>query len=801
VDADAPPQELDRFLPWLVAGSAAAVLLTEIALTRLFSVLLYYHYSFLAVAIALFGLAAGGLSVSRESAAGLRVAVTAQLRLQLRRAAVALVGVTLFLRLAAPASEAITLALGLAVLSAVPLFLLGKTLALSMALGRNQIHRLYAVDLVASATAALIAIPLLAMVQGPLVLAVPALLALALDVIIAPPGHRIVPGTLTILLAAVLAFAASQPGPLLTLSDPWPGDYVLERWNAHSRVRVSDWNPSQRMLVIDKAAASLIPRVDVSSDHIPQTSMSLVYRDPSYVLGRSSRRVAIIGVGGGPDLVPALNGGATTIDGFELNGRIIELLTGEFRNYNAAAQRPEVHLIHDEARHALEHSRSQYDVIRANLIDTWAATAAGGFVLAENGIYTVEAWRLFLRRLTPSGVLVITRWYLPAAPAEAQRLTALGAEALEAEGIRPAAQHLVALTAPTNLQDPLAGGGVQTITTIVSHQPFSDAEIASLEQFARRGRGNLLLAPGRTAEGLAASWQPLLSAETRDGFIKNSSWDIEPPTDQRPFFFLQIRPADVFRFWEAKFGDISTITVNGVRVLLAAAALAIVAALLLTILTNRGLKPDSIRLPVGGRWYFALLGLAYLTVQLALLQRLSLIIGHPTTTLALVIATMLMGTGVGSALAGHPRLRWMSSFVLSIPVILLIALIIAFPHVGALSQLPSLTVSAVGAGSITGLTGIALGVAFPTGIRIFARSDTAVAEAWALNGAFSVVGSVLAAIVGLMFGSRYLLGLAVPLYALAWLLVTLESKAIGSAAGASVVVAPGPQSPSAAHDG
>src|SRR5439155_2233514 len=126
MDADAPPKELDRFVPWLAAGSAAAVLLTEIVLTRLFSVLLYYHYSFLAVAIALFGLAAGGLSVSRESVAGVRVAVIAQLRLQLRRAVIALVGLTFFLRLAAPASEAITLALGLAVLSAVLLFLLGK---------------------------------------------------------------------------------------------------------------------------------------------------------------------------------------------------------------------------------------------------------------------------------------------------------------------------------------------------------------------------------------------------------------------------------------------------------------------------------------------------------------------------------------------------------------------------------------------------------------------------------------------------------------------------------------------------
>jgi hypothetical protein len=741
----------------------------------LFSVLLYYHYSFLAVAIALFGLAAGGLSVSRQSTAAFGRAALLQLRLQLRRAAIALLGLILFLTQVAPATDALLLVLAFAVLSSVPLFFLGKTLALSMALGRTQVHRLYAVDLVASALAALAAIPLLARVQGPLVLAVPALLALVLDSLLTPAGQRKVPGTMALLLTVGLALAATRPGPLLLLPDPWRGDFVLERWNAHSRVRVTDWG-GQRMLVIDKAAATLIPRVPTGSEEIPTTAMSWPYQDPTYALGRSPKRVAIIGVGGGPDLVPALKSGATRIDGFELNGRIIELLTGEFRGYNTAAQRPEVTLIHDEARHALEHRRLQYDVIRANLIDTWAATAAGGFVLAENGIYTVEAWRLFLRRLTPAGILVTTRWYLPQAPAEAQRLTALAAEALEAEGIRPAGQHFVALTT-----HPIAGGQIRTITTLVSRQPFSLSEVAALERFARAAGGDILLAPYRRASGLTASWQPLLSAVTRGGFIENSNWAIDPPTDERPFFFLQIRPADVLRYGRADLGIIGTITVNGVRVLLAAAGLAIAAAVVLTILTNRTRHRGSAGLRAKGRWYFALLGVAYLAVQLALVQRLSLIIGHPTATLALVISTMLMGTGAGSALAGQARLRGMEARVLGIPAIMLMVLILVFSRVNTLNELPSLTLSALGAGGITGLTGMALGVAFPTGIRVFAGSDTAVAQAWALNGAFSVVGSVLAAIAGLMFGSRLLLASAIPLYALAWLLVTLETKREGLA--------------------
>ena len=114
--------------------------------------------------------------------------------------------------------------------------------------------------------------------------------------------------------------------------------------------------------------------------------------------------VAIIGLGGGPDLLPALAAGATRIDGLELNGRILELLLSGLEGWTAIDRRPEVHLVHDEARHALQHGQDRYDVIRANLIDTWAATAQGGFVLAENGIYTVQAWQLFLNRLTPSGI-------------------------------------------------------------------------------------------------------------------------------------------------------------------------------------------------------------------------------------------------------------------------------------------------------------------------------------------------------------------------------------------------------------
>jgi hypothetical protein len=766
-----PRQAVDRLLPWVVAGTAAAVILIEIALTRLFSVLLYYHYSFLAVSLALFGLAAGGVSASRQRLDDLSD-VMVQVRALLRRAAIALLGLVLLLVLTSPANASISIAVAGAMASAVPLFLLGKALAIVMALGRARIHGLYAIDLVTSAAAALLTIPLLARVQGPLVLAVPALVAMVLDVVLTPPRQRTLPATCAFILAIALGFAATQDGPLLALRDPWRGEYVLERWNAHSRVRVSDWAPGRRVLVIDKTAASLIPHVpDVQNT---STWASSAYRDPSYLLGRSPERVAIIGVGGGPDILPALAAGATRIDGFELNGRIVELLRDGLDGYTTLADRPEVHLIHDEARHALQHRPVQYDVIRANLIDTWAATAAGGFVLAENGIYTVEAWRLFITRLTPRGVLVTTRWHLPAAPAEAQRLVALAAEALEAEAL-PADQHLIAIALPTPEEDPLAGGRVQTITTIASRKAFSNQEVSVLRDFAERRGGKLLLWPGQPPDS-STSWASLLNPSSRQAYVSASTWAIDPPTDERPFFFLQIRPRDVLRFRAGDFGFVSAITVNGVRILLIAVLLAVAAAIVLTTVATRGRPGHGLPLPAHGRAYFALLGVGYMAVQLALLQRLSLILGHPVTTLALVVATMLVGTGLGSALAGVRGLRAIPGWILAVPPVVLGTLIIVVGHIGELSRLPSLTAASVACGGVAGLTGLALGVAFPTGIRLFAASDVAVTEAWALNGAFSVLGSVAGALGGLLLGSRGLVAAAVPCYVLAWLIVLLSSR-------------------------
>jgi len=763
-------------LSLIVAGTAAAVLFTEIVLTRLFSVLLYYHYSFLAVGMALFGLAGGGLIAAQRPALGDHAFAQFRLRRGLAGAAVALLGLAAALALLKPSLTDIAIALLLTGLSSVPLVLLGEVLARALALGRDRVFRLYALDLCASAAASLAAIPLLERLQGPLVLVFPAFIALALLLLVTPRGRRgaVVAGVGV--LGLVMIRVAMDPGPLVGMHDSWIGRPVLERWNSHSRVRVSEPPGSGSLLVIDRAAQSSIPLVPASGSAPPEVKLSWLqeYPDPSYAVGRPTAKVAIIGVGGGPDILPALAAGAKEVDGYEVNGRIVELLTGTLLARNAIALRPEVHLRYDEARHGLEHHPDRYDLIRANLIDTWAATAAGGFVLSENGLYTLEAWRLFLRRLRPGGMLVMTRWLLPGSSAEAQRLVSLAAESLEREGIAPASGHLVALSFPTGIRDRQGQGAVARITTLVSPESFTSAEVESLARFTREHGGTLLLAPGVAPAPEAAPWRPLLNGATRGPFVEASPWAIDPPTDARPFFFLQLRPGDLLKGESAGLGPVSDITINGVKILLLSVILSGIGSLLLLIGIRRVPKMQRGGAAWPGRVFFAMIGLGYMGVQLALHQRLAIILGRPTITLATVLSAMLLGTGCGSALAGVGALRRRPRATLLIPLLGLTALSLGFPLAGELSRMSSLAATMAAAAAVSFAAGASLGAALPTGLALYAPSEAAVAESWAINGAFSVLGSSLAAFAGLLFGSQRLVELALPCYLIAWLAVVLE---------------------------
>ena len=781
-----------RRLAAAVAFLTAAMLLVELIATRLFSVLFFYHYSFFAISLVMSGLAFGGLLASRWDLRACREGEFYQ-RLAWLAAffSVASLGATLFVISYPPIGKdesPSVLTVALFALVFVPgLTAAGAFLAAAFSREPAWIGRLYAADLAAAGAACAGAILLLRLVQGPAGLLATGLLAALSGLTVAPRkgAARTACLILAVLSAVGMVSNASRGGRFLRL--PVDKEPIVERWNEHSRVIVPAGMKTKRylILVIDKTAATsmLKTRKRTPGDPPPVEKWwgegSNYY---AYQLGRPMRRTAVIGAGGGRDVMAALTLGAQHVDGYELNGILIDLARNQFADFCGMAAWPEVTLIHNEARVGIAHSGQKYDLIQASLIDTWAATAGGGLVLSENGLYTVEGWRTFLSALSDTGVLTMTRFYIPEAPAEIQRLVSLAVTALEKDGIADARPHLV-----------LVGGASEEesrkqhhvwATIIVSRTPFTSGEVELLRKLCADEDRQLLVAPGvEPADPVIAR---ILDPAQRAAAIASSPYDISAPTDLRPFFFLQVRPWDVLGLAGSRSGFLLDLTFKAVRVMMLLGGLSVlfaVAVLLVGAVTlpSASATPEQKRLYRWMSLYFLGIGFGYILVQLGLHQRLTLILGHPTLALSVVLASMLVGTGIGSfasrPLFSDTRLAaaWMSI------VAVLALLVLGVSGLSYLNQIDSSGGRIAAAGLLTGVVGFVLGFGFPLGVRLVAPAgEWAVQKMWAINGAASIAGSSIAAIIGVGMGCRAVLATGLAFYALVAVCGVAASKAARS---------------------
>lgn len=758
-----------RRLAIAVGCVAAAMLLVEIIVTRLFSVLFYYHFSFFAVSLVMSGLVIGGLLAARvdphaDSADAFhdRLArLAAWFAIAILLALALVCAMSRFIMGYDPSLWMVAMC-GLAFLPG--LIAAGSFLALAFARDREWIGTLYAWDLVAAAIACISAIVLLRLLQGPVVLLAPALLAAtgALEVS-ASRSRRLQAWA----LAAFAVFAiggsvAFGPGPFRFTPDEATVP-LLERWNEHSRIVAMDLGASGRYLVIDRSASTRMRPIPPNPDGTPVTpaqSWADGVQYPVYELGRPVRQVAVIGVGGGEDLLPAVWHGASRVDGYELNRTFIDLLERDFRDYNAIASRPEVSLIHGEARVGIARSGRSYDVIQASLIDTWAATASGGFVLSENGLYTREGWQTFLSSLNETGVLTMTRWYLEDAPAETHRLVVLAAASLADAGIEDPRAHIVLLRS------------TRYATILVSRTPFVETELENLHSWCRANDSFLITGPG------VAIVDPvidrLLDPATRQATIDASVFNIAPPDDDRPYFFLQVRPSDLFGAASSNLGGMREITFNGIRVMLILAgcsALLVLAVMLLTLFSLPGHEPTH----AGRRRYrlmsvyFFGIGFGYILVQLALHQRLIIVLGHPTLALSIVLFAMLLGTGIGAAVSERVVSDDRVGRAAALLIGTLSLLWMVFPSLPSLEHVGPDALRFTLIGCLVAAVGGVLGLAFPLGVRLVAPTgEWAVQKMWAINGAASIAASVVASLAGVTMGARMVVVVGLAAYVLAF---------------------------------
>ncbi|MEZ4450298.1 MAG: hypothetical protein R3B09_12545 [Nannocystaceae bacterium] len=761
---------------------AHATLILEILLTRITSVIAWYHLAFFVIALAMLGMTAGAVIVFVLPRAFDDAAIPRRLW-QSALAGAIVTPIALAWVMASPLVPVTDFMgfcglVGVGAMLALPFTCFGVTLTLALTRAGLPPGRAYGLDLCGAALGALLVIPLLDHFDGgSAVLVAASIAALGATAFAQAAGARrplVQSGLAAALLLGLAGWNHSAAIP--PLRPAWvkgareePEKLDIITWNTHSRVDVSRllgeppffWGMGRntpkellkpralRMLRIDGAAAT--PMVAIGEG--PGDHEYLDYDVATFAHRiRPRGPAAVIGVGGGRDVLAALRSGHAPVVGIELNRDIVDLHRGRLANFSGIGAIPEVELVADEARSFLTRDTRAYAVITMSLIDTWAATGAGAYALSENGLYTVDAWLRITDRLAPDGIFTVSRWYKPGAPGETARMIALGMETLWRRGVAEPRRHLVVLQ-----EGPSA-------TLLLSPSPFTDADLDRAQQEAARRGFNVLLSPRRDpANPLLRELSQISDHDALIRWADGQLLDLSPPTDDRPFFFSMLRPStwfkgqvDVESLDHAFLGNL-----RATQTLIYATA----AALLLTfaaVIVPLGLRRRELRAaPRGDLWaaaaYFALIGLGFMFVEIALLSRVGVFLGHPTLALAVVLGGIIFAAGVGSLLSTfvpveRGRLAWLYPLA---PALLVIA--------AGLAQEPLTAAFVAEGGALRVLVSLALvappalgmGLGFPLGLRLVAARKGPVDLGpwlWGVNGAFGVCASGLALAASMVAG-------------------------------------------------
>jgi len=763
-----------------VSLTTAATLLLELALTRVFSVILFYHFAFMAISIALFGLGAGALGSyylagRRGAPPWSRLGSVCLLNLF---ATSAMLVVVLGQRVSTELTWRNSLKLALVYVEvSVPFLLAGMVISVAVSETVERIDRVYFFDLLGAGAGCLILIPLLDWTGGPnAILGAAVLYGAAGALWYSASGSR---------RKSALAAAAALITALFLVLNARAGwldvrfakgldipKELFVKWNSFSRVAVKpDDGAGNPHIVIDADAATSIPRFSPSELTPRQAAEALASGAGLPYWIRPGAKTLVIGPGGGFDVARALAGGSRDVVGVEINPIIIhDIMKDRFAQASRRLYfRPEVRIYVEDGRSFLARHPEKYQVIQMTLVDTWASTASGAFALTENNLYTVEAFLDYFARLTDDGLLAITRWGFEP-PRESLRVVSLGLEALRRLGApEPRSHFLVWRDFPAQ-----AAGYGALDTIVVKRTPFRDEEIHRARELANRARASVLYSP---AEAIPNPFTELLSAGDPRRFWERYRFDVSPATDNRPFFFYTVRPSQIWSL--LSFQRTEDLKINiGVMMLFALLGVSIAATagmLLLPPLLPGVRLPRSRPLLLHLAYFFAI-GAGFIMAEVAFIQKFVLFLGRPTYSLTVVVFSLLIAGGLGSycshrVVRGEDRrLSW-----------ILAAAAAAIASVGAFG--PPLLRAAVGLPlaakcGISALllfpAGFLMGIPFPSGLRrLEQRFPPAVRWAWAVNAASSVLGSVGAIFLALHLGlmqtlllgaSAYVAALAVVLH-------------------------------------
>lgn len=754
---------------------AAATLAIEISLIRILSVVTWYYLAFFGISIAMVGMTAGALTVFfkpqwfREPEGSTHLARASLLFSWVTP--VALVTLCFNPMFGKPGFQFLTLLIT-AFVWMVPFFFSG--LAISGVLTRSDlpIGAIYGADLCGAAMGCLLVLAGLAVADPmSLVLVCSATAAAAAFIYGGGATGPRVEGKIAVATAMVLIVGAIWNAQSTSGIRPRyvkntyidPSEVTLERWNTHSQVRMGTlirgltqyWGRGSQAkmtfsdtrlykLVIDGAAATYMQAMDEPSD------VDNLYDDVTNFGHFLDRRglACIVGVGGGRDVQSAVLFGYPQIRGIELNSIFIDLLTGEYADFAGLAGRSEVSLVVDEARSYLTRNPEACTWIQMSLIDTWAATAAGAFSLSENALYTVEAFQMLFGNLAEDGLLSVSRWYHEQQEFETIRMTGLVVETLLEAGVEEPSRHIMIVR----------GGNVATV--LISKSPFTARDGARGRLVAaERGFTEIYFPGSAPPPSLLGEIIGIRSADELRETLADQPLTLTPPTDDNPYFFNMLKLGNIGYALALEdnsvTGNIKAVTylLTLIGVLFVLAVLTVILPLVVTSSSSAFKLVGNSRFRAGAV-YFLLIGLGFMFVEIALIQKFSVYLGHPINALGVLLFTIILASGVGSLSSERisvnwGRLAWFPALI-ALTVVAYVPITSAvIAHTITLDWAPRALITVV----MLFPVGCLLGLCFPLGMRMTRKEERDFTPwFWALNGIMGVLGSCLAVFVSIHVG-------------------------------------------------
>ena len=782
-----------------VALISMSVLVLQIALTRLFSFTIWYHFAYVTISVALLGYGASGsfLAVAPRFA---RSELLPRFALAGGAASVGTLLVVAWVpfhpfQLWEDASHQVPWLILTYLGVTAPFFLAGVTIAAALRGFPATVSRLYFFDLLGAGLGCLVVVGAIWTLSTPGAVALAGgLMAVSAVPFARSAGLRPMPWGAAAaallasggLLAGGLAFAPS-PEKFLALMMGNPEEAVIStrRWTPIYRTDVfwfkdeeasrglsyAGWgvsphwkeeaktrSPRIRFFAHDGDACAVMYEFNGDLDELELFDHHIL-GTPYEVL--EEPEVLVIGLGGGADIVNALRHRARHVTGVELDPVTVEVVRTEQAEFTGRIyERDDVTALAGEGRSTLRHSGRTYDLIQLSAVDTMAALSTGAYVLAESYLYTVEAFEEFLDHLNPNGIvsmMVADHDEDFGLPRHTIRQLALFVEALDRRGVERPQDHIAVLA---------SGEGTPQVVELLKAAPFLPDEVERLRRYAEREGFEIWALPGEEGARIHSKFLHMSPSERR-AWLDDAPLLMHATTDDNPFFFNFYRWRDLGR----KLGEVDTgHTLATAQIVMSFilgqsilfAGLLILGPLLL--FRRRGLRIPG---ALGFALYFSALGLGFILLEISFVQKLVLFLGYPTYSLTVVLFSLLVFSGLGSLATG----RWAT---LSLNHLVRILAFVALLGIAYAFGLPVILDSMLGApfpvrvlATVLLLLplGVPLGMFFPTGIAIVSGIDREfVPWAWGINGSASVVGTILAVILAMSYGFRFVTFVALAVY-------------------------------------